>query len=137
MHRACLVDMALFVCTLTVMSVAGTVDLLLSHSNLSPPIVTLTLFGSALSGLIAGTNLQYALLSLEGILFGCTKKMVFVPFFIRVPTPCANLPRSLASAFVQIILSGSLIRWRYSRMSPVVGSITAFISGSMMCGIAC
>ena len=46
------------------------------------------------------------------------EKIVFVPLFMRVPAPCANLPRSLASAFLHMLASGPFIRSLCSSKSP-------------------
>ena len=61
------------------------------------------------------------------------KNIVLVPFFILVPTPCANLPKSFANALFQIYLFGPFRRWRYFSMQPVIGSNTELISGLMRC----
>jgi len=52
MYLASLVDMVLLRCILTVVIVAGIVDLFPSCSSLSPPMVTLTLFLSTFNGLM-------------------------------------------------------------------------------------
>ena len=69
MCLAFFVDVALLRYTLTVVSVTRSVDLFLSYSVLSPPIVTLTLFISSFNGLIDATSLQCAIFFPFGICF--------------------------------------------------------------------
>ena len=52
--------------------------------------------------------------------------MVFVPYGILDPTPCANPTISFADEFPQMDLVGPLIRCLYYRDAPVVGSMIAF-----------
>ena len=86
--------------------------------------------------------MQYILLFSFGIFLEWIKNIVFIPFFMKVLTPCASLSKSLASAVVQIFLFESLTNYLYSSSSPVSLSRTAFItllirwvSGSIRCGL--
>ena len=53
------------------------------------------------------------------------KKMVLVPLGMRVPTPCARRPKSLASARIQTAAFGPFTKSRYSSSCPVCSSKTA------------
>ena len=70
------------------------------------------------------TSLQYANFRSTGTAGCLTINIVFVPLFMRVPTPCANQPRSLSKAVVHVFLAGPRIRCMYSRTLHVEGSIT-------------
>ena len=52
------------------------------------------------------------------------EKIVFVPDGIRVPTPCAKRPRSLANAVIHVAALSPVLRWRYSRALPDCASTT-------------
>ena len=54
------------------------------------------------------------------------KNMVLLPDGIRVPTPWARRPRSLAKAVIHVLDSGPVERSRYSRLWLDIGSMTAF-----------
>ena len=56
------------------------------------------------------------------------KKTVLVPVGMRVSTPCASLPRSLARLQVQTSLLGPRSKCQYSRDLPVTSSVTELVA---------
>ena len=100
------------------------------YTNLSPPTVIRTLFVSTLFGQTVATSRRYMTLRPFGIFVGWMKNMVSLPR-MRLPTPWANLPKSLARDVIHISLSGPLDRAPYSREVPVASSMTAFASNSL------
>ena len=119
MYFAPRVDMVLFRWIFTVVIVAGTVLVLPSYSERSPPIVALTQCVSTLSRRIFTSSFKCVIFLFFGIWHGWTKNIVLVPVFILAPTPWASRPRSLARAFFHMTLLGPFIRFLYSRDSPV------------------
>ena len=127
--RASFVEMVLFKSTLTVVRLAVSVDAFPSYSNQSPPAVTLTRCTSVLLGRIDATRRTYETLRPSGMFFFLMKNTVFVPLGIRVPTPCANRPRSFARLVSHRRLSGPCAKCLYSRILPVSESTTALACG--------
>ena len=89
-----------------------------------PPTVRRERCVSFLFCLILQTRLPYVT-----ILPFCTKRrgmkaIVFVAVGIRVPTPFAKRPSSLANDICQIVLVGPWMRSLYSKEEPVTGSTT-------------
>ena len=100
------------------------VEVIPLYSRRSPPTVTRTLCTSFLCGLRLATSLAYVTLRPSGIAWRGMNRMVLVPFLIRVPTPCASIPRSLASARFHRFFAGVWMRCRYSRALPETSSMT-------------
>ena len=63
------------------------------------------------------------------------KPNVLEPVDIRVPTPLASLPSSLAKEVRQMSAVSPVTRCRYSREAPVVGSRTSLMSGGVSCSV--
>ena len=94
--RVFIVDITLFRCIFVLVSDTVSVGVTPRYSNLSPLTVRLIRFTSVLFGYIVATGLISEMLrSLDTLLNG-TKNIVFVSVGIRVPTPCASLPKSFA-----------------------------------------
>ena len=88
---------------------------------------------SALLGQISQTIFGYVtFLVLNGTSYFGMKYIVLVPS-IRLLTPWAKRPNSLATYLVHISLSGPLMRWRNSCNTPVIGFRTAFDSKLYIC----
>ena len=66
---------------------AMSVDVMSGHSSKLPSAVTRTQWVSDLVGQSDATNLQYDTVQSAGMDVLGTKNIVFVPFFMRVPTP--------------------------------------------------
>ena len=91
-----------------------------------PPTVSLVRYVSTFCGPFLAPIISYVTVIPAGTLSLGMKNMVFVPYGILVPTPCASRPISFANEFPQIALVGPLIRCLYSSDSPVVGSMKTF-----------
>ena len=63
------------------------------------------------------------------------KPNVLEPVGIRVHTPLASLPSSLAKEVRQMSAVSPVTRFRYSREAPVVGSRTALMAGDVSCSV--
>ena len=110
MNLASCVDMTLLSKHLVVVELAVSVENMSEHSSRVPPIVTCTRCVSALLGWSEATSLQYEMFWSDGTADCLTKNIVFVPLFMRVPTPCACQPRPLAKNIVHNVLAGPRIR---------------------------
>ena len=93
-------------------------------SRWSPPTVTRTRCTSALVGQMVATICAYVTLRSWVMEDFSTKKTVLVPVGMRVPTPSARRPKSLARALTQAALSGPRTRCQYSSACLLAGSMT-------------
>ena len=120
----------------TVVTVAiGAVSFLLKSSKF-PRTVILVWCVSSLCAFNAHIIFPYVtFLISNGTSILRVKKIVLVPT-ILLPTPCTSLPNSLEKDLVHFILSGPLIRWRYSCDFSVSGWTTAFSSPALMMLVA-
>ena len=86
-----------------------------------PPKLSRVRFVSAFCGHISATIFScVTVLPAGNFSFGINNIML-VPDGILVPTPCASRPVSFANNFSQMDFVGPLIRFLYSRDTPVVG----------------
>ena len=63
------------------------------------------------------------------------KPNVLEPVGIRVPTPLASLPSSLAKEVSQMSVVSPVTRCRYLREAPVVVSRTALMTSGVSCSV--
>ena len=83
-------------------------------SRRSPPTVTQTWFTLALVGEMVATIWAYVTLRPWEMEYFATKKTVLVPVGMRVTTPWARRPKSLARALNQVLVLGPRMRCQYS-----------------------
>ena len=118
-----------------VVRLAVCVEALPVYSSLSPPIVTRALCFTFLCGRRLATIRGYVTFLSRGTAERGMNRMVFVPL-IRVPTPCASLPRSFASAVCQSSFAGVRRRCLYSNEAPVCSSMTE-LQSKCLCSLGC
>ena len=127
-------DKVLFIRHFVVLILAVCVDVIPSYSNVSPPTVTLTLCISFLCRPMLSTSLVPVTLRPYGIAWYLMNLIVFIPDFMRIPTPCTIIPMSLARARDHNTFAGVHMRCLYLCMFPVSGLITEFHRCAVLSG---
>ena len=97
-----------------VVRLAQLVVVAMGKSRRSPPTVMRTWLTSALVGQMVATIWAYVTLRPWRMEDFATKKTVLVPVGMRVPTPWARHPKSLARALTEVLPLGQHMRCRYS-----------------------
>ena len=130
MNRALGVDMVLLSRHFVVVRLTQWVLVAPGKSRWFPPTVMRTGFTWFLVGLMEATIRAYLTLRPWGMADFDIKKTVLVPVGVRVPTPWARRPRSLAIALIQVSPLGLQMRCQYLSAWPLVGSVTALACSS-------
>ena len=118
-------DTVLLNIILVVTSTTNCVDVTPSNYSMSPPTVIRTRCVSALCGLIYTKMRPYVNVFSLGPVPLVMKKIVLLPFGMRLPTPWATMSRSLTNTMTHVFDSVPLRNCLYYCDIPVTGSITS------------